>query len=202
MLLSTLNTSIKSPNPHPIDRKLKLRSQITWKEHSPWRCVQKARSRFQPFLHRAVEWRGEIGWFRDWLTQWHFLSGRFQHSLSPRSPAGKTMRPTSRFRIPHEIMTSPSLKTRSTTALQPASTPCTWASSPRATMSTSTPLPALTANWTTKRATTRPRPTPGCEGEEPGHARGTPGTVHVHAYHGTFRFFSFPFLPPPADLVC
>lgn len=28
MLLSTLNTSIKSPNPHPIDTKLKLRSQI------------------------------------------------------------------------------------------------------------------------------------------------------------------------------
>lgn len=57
MLLSTLNTSIKSPNPHPIDTKLKLRSQIAWKEHSQWHCVQKARGRLQPFLCRE-----EGGW--------------------------------------------------------------------------------------------------------------------------------------------
>lgn len=109
--------------------------------------------------------------------------GRFQHSQPHRSPAEKTTRPTSRFRIPRETTTSPSSRTRSTTALPPASTPCTWGSSPPATTSTSTRPPDPTANWTMKRATTRPPPTPGCEA-------GTPGTVHVHADHRHCYFFS------------
>lgn len=71
---------------------------------------------------------------------------RFQHSPSRRSPAGKTTRPTSRFRTPRGVMTSPSSRTRSTTALPPASTPCTWDSSPPATTSTSTQPPVPTAN--------------------------------------------------------
>lgn len=71
---------------------------------------------------------------------------RFQHSQSHRSPAGKTTRPTSRFRIPRETTTSPSSRTRSTIALPPVSTPCTWDSSPPATMSTSTQLPVPTVN--------------------------------------------------------
>ncbi|XP_073093922.1 catenin delta-2 isoform X6 [Manis javanica] len=71
---------------------------------------------------------------------------RFQHSLSPRSPAEKITRPTSRSRMPRETTTSPSSRTRSTTALPPVSTPCTWDSSPPATMSTSTQLPDPTVN--------------------------------------------------------
>ena len=113
---------------------------------------------------------------------------RFQHSQSHRSPAEKITRPTSRFRIPREITTTPSSRTRSTIALQLASTPCTWDSSPPATMLTSTQLPVPTANWTMKRATTLPPPTPGCEGQA---ARGAPGTVHVHAYHKTLLFLIF-----------
>lgn len=61
MLLSTLNTSIKSPNPHPIDTKLKLRSKITWKEHSQWRCVQKALGRLQPFPCGG----GRVAWGKE-----------------------------------------------------------------------------------------------------------------------------------------
>lgn len=117
---------------------------------------------------------------------------RFQHSLSPRSPAEKITRPTSRSRMPRETTTSPSSRTRSTTALPPVSTPCTWDSSPPATMSTSTQLPDPTVNWTMKRATTPPPPTPGCEERA---AAGAPGAVHVHAYHETLLFF------PPANLV-
>ncbi|XP_036752585.2 catenin delta-2 isoform X6 [Manis pentadactyla] len=71
---------------------------------------------------------------------------RFQHSLFPRSPAEKITRPTSHSRMPRETTTSPSSRTRSTTALPPVSTPCTWDSSPPATMSTSTQLPDPTVN--------------------------------------------------------
>lgn len=125
------------------------------------------------------------------------VPGRFQHSQSHRSQAGKTTRPTSLFRIPQEITRSPSLRTRSTIALQLASTPCTWAWSPPATMSTSTLLPVPTANSTMKQATTQPPPTPGCEGRR--HEALREQCMCMHTTRHSFLFF---FFSSPANLVC
>lgn len=130
-------------------------------DHSRWPCGIGPGPSSRPFYRN---------WWnvRESANPHGSFAGRFQHSRSPRSPAGKITRPTSRFKIPREITTIPSSRTRSITALRPANTPCTWASSPPATMLTSTPPPVPTVNWTMKQATTRRRLTPGCE--EPGRA--------------------------------